>query len=119
MAKKTSKVAANAATETEITAAPTATTETEAASAPAKKAAKKVAAAKKAAKVKKEKTATVAVVRTDTKKAKAIAIVTAGIAAGAARKDTLAKLTSELGMSLPGANTYFQNVKTAKPGWTA
>lgn len=48
----------------------------------------------------------------DSKKSKAIPIVAAGIAAGTARKDILAKLKTELGLGDAGANTYYQNVKS-------
>lgn len=112
------QVAATETTEVATTATPEVTAAPAAKKAKAKKAAP---AAKKAAAVKpvKEKTATVAVIRTETKKFKAIQIATAGIADKVARKDTLAKLQTELGLSASGANTYYQNVKTAKTGWTA
>lgn len=48
------------------------------------------------------------------KKERTIAIVTAGLKAGTARKDIIAKLRTELNMGIPGANTYFQNVKSGK-----
>jgi alanyl-tRNA synthetase len=109
-----------AATETTVASTETTTTVTEVAAPAAKKA--KAAAKKTATKVAKpakEKTATVAVVRADTKKFQAIAIVSEGLAAGTARKDVLTKLQTELKLSAAGSNTYFQNVKSKKAGWTA
>lgn len=55
--------------------------------------------------------------RTDTKKAKAVSIASASIAAGHQRKETIAKLQAEIGLSSAGANTYYQNVKAKKAGW--
>lgn len=48
------------------------------------------------------------------KKERTIAIVTAGQKAGLSRKDIIAKLRTELNMGVPGANTYYQNVKSGK-----
>lgn len=48
------------------------------------------------------------------KKERTIAIVTAGLKAGSTRKAIIAKLRTELNMGIPGANTYFQNVKSGK-----
>ena len=45
-------------------------------------------------------------------KSKVLPLVTAAIAAGTARKDTLAKMQSEFGISAACANTYYQNVKS-------
>lgn len=49
-----------------------------------------------------------------TKKDRAIVIVKAGLAAGKARKDIIAQLRTDLEMGVPGASTYFQNVKSGK-----
>jgi hypothetical protein len=49
-----------------------------------------------------------------TKKDRAIVIVKAGLIAGKARKDVIAQLRTELEMGVPGASTYFQNVKSKK-----
>lgn len=46
-------------------------------------------------------------------KSKVIPMVAAAIAAGTPRKDTLAKMQSEFGISAACANTYYQNVKSA------
>lgn len=45
-------------------------------------------------------------------KSKVVPVVTAAIAAGTARKDTLAKLQADFGISAACANTYYQNVKS-------
>ena len=45
-------------------------------------------------------------------KSKVLPLVTAAIAAGTARKDTLAKMQTEFGISAACANTYYQNVKS-------
>lgn len=48
----------------------------------------------------------------ESKKAGTLRIYAAGIAAGEARKDIIAKMRTELGLSVPGANTYYQNCKS-------
>ena len=48
----------------------------------------------------------------ESKKAGTLRIYAAGIAAGKARKDIIAKMRTELGLSIPGANTYYQNCKS-------
>ena len=45
-------------------------------------------------------------------KSKVLPLVAAAIAAGTARKDTLAKMQTEFGISAACANTYYQNVKS-------
>lgn len=45
-------------------------------------------------------------------KSKVVPVVTAAIAAGTARKDTLTKLQADFGISAACANTYYQNVKS-------
>lgn len=45
------------------------------------------------------------------KKSVVVPVIVAAIAAGTARKDTLARLQSEFKMTASGANTYYQNVK--------
>ncbi len=46
------------------------------------------------------------------KKVRAIAIVRAGWAANHSRKDIIAQLIEQLGMSTAGASTYYQNIKS-------
>lgn len=54
------------------------------------------------------------------KKERAVAIYCEVVNAGGARKDVIKRFTEELGMSSPGASTYFQNCKgTKKVKWTA
>ena len=48
----------------------------------------------------------------ESKKAGTLRIYAAGVAAGKARKDIIAQMRTELGLSVPGANTYYQNVKS-------
>lgn len=48
----------------------------------------------------------------ESKKAGTLRIYAAGIAAGLARKDIIAKMRTELDLSVPGANTYYQNCKS-------
>lgn len=48
----------------------------------------------------------------ESKKDGTLRIYAAGIAAGLARKDIIAKMRTELDLSVPGANTYYQNVKS-------
>lgn len=50
------------------------------------------------------------------KKDQTIAIVHAGWKAGLQRKDIIAQLRTELNMGVPGANTYYQNVKSGAWG---
>lgn len=50
------------------------------------------------------------------KKERTIAIVHAGWDAGKERKDIIAQLRTELEMGVPGANTYYQNVKSGAWG---
>ena len=47
----------------------------------------------------------------ESKKAATIRIFNEGTAAGLARKDIIARMRTELKMGVPGANTYYQNVK--------
>lgn len=51
------------------------------------------------------------------KKDLAVKIVKADIEAKVARKDTLTKLMSEVGLSKPGSATYYQNIKSGTAGW--
>lgn len=110
----------NAAETTEVTAtAPVATTKAEKpAKAPKAEKAPKAPKAEKAPKEKKptatkaEKPAKEAKPVVESKKSKVIPVVQAAIAAGTARKDTLAKLQADLGISAACANTYYQNVKS-------
>lgn len=51
------------------------------------------------------------------KKDLTIAMYTTMTAAGLPRKDIIAKMKSELGLSVPGANTYYQNCKSG--AWKA
>lgn len=61
-----------------------------------------------------------AVRREDTKKFKAIQLVTSNLAAGIARKDTLLALQGDgYGLTSACANTYYQNIKSGQKGWTA
>lgn len=48
----------------------------------------------------------------ESKKDATIRIYKAGKAAGLARKDIIAQLRAELDMGIPGASTYYQNVKS-------
>ena len=48
----------------------------------------------------------------ESKKAGTIRLFKEGQAAGLARKDIIAKMRTELGLSVPGANTYYQNCKS-------
>lgn len=48
----------------------------------------------------------------ESKKAGTLRIYAAGIAAGKARKDIIAQMRTELDLSVPGANTYYQNCKS-------
>ena len=48
----------------------------------------------------------------ESKKAGTLRIYAAGIAAGKARKDIIAQMRTELDLSIPGANTYYQNCKS-------
>lgn len=57
-------------------------------------------------------TAPVAEEKKESKKAATIRIYTEGHAAGLARKEIIAKMRTELGMGVPGANTYYQNCKS-------
>lgn len=50
------------------------------------------------------------------KKERTIQIVHAGWKAGLQRKDIIAQLRTELSMGVPGANTYYQNVKSGAWG---
>lgn len=52
-----------------------------------------------------------------TKKSLAVAIAKNGLATGAERKDTIALMISEAGLSKAGASTYYQNIKSKKIGW--
>ena len=47
-----------------------------------------------------------------TKKARTVAIYSEVMKAKGARKDGIARLTDELGLSLAGASTYWQNCKS-------
>jgi hypothetical protein len=49
--------------------------------------------------------------RTNSKKATAVALIVSELAAGADRQTILAKLVSSAGLTLPGASTYYANVK--------
>lgn len=53
----------------------------------------------------------------ETKKEKAIVIMKAGEAASKARKEVIADLVTEVGMSQSCASTYFQNYKSKAKGW--
>lgn len=54
------------------------------------------------------------------KKDRAVAIYVEVVNAGGARKDVYARFMKELGMSAPGASTYYQNCKGTKAvKWTA
>lgn len=54
------------------------------------------------------------------KKERAVAIYCEVVNAGGARKDVIKRFTEELGMSAPGASTYYQNCKGTKAvKWTA
>lgn len=48
----------------------------------------------------------------ESKKASTLRIYRAMTAEGKARKDIIAKMRTELGLSIPGANTYYQNCKS-------
>ena len=48
----------------------------------------------------------------ESKKAGTLRIYSAMTAEGKARKDIIAKMRTELGLSAPGANTYYQNAKS-------
>ena len=48
----------------------------------------------------------------ESKKAGTLRIYAAGVAAGKARKDIIAQMRTELDLSVPGANTYYQNCKS-------
>lgn len=50
-------------------------------------------------------------VKEPSKKERALAIFAEVTAAGGARKETIARFTTELGLSAPGASTYYQNCK--------
>lgn len=63
-----------------------------------------------------EQKATESVDKKVSKKDQTIAIVHAGWKAGLQRKDIIAQLRTELNMGIPGANTYFQNVKSGQWG---
>lgn len=52
------------------------------------------------------------VAKEPSKKEKAIALIHAGWDAGTKRSEIVAKLRQELNMGIPGANTYFQNVRS-------
>jgi hypothetical protein len=50
----------------------------------------------------------------------AIPVIEAAIKAGTARKDVLQQLQgAPLNLTAAGANTYYQNVKSGKKGWTS
>lgn len=99
------------ATAAEVTAtAPAASTKP--AKAPKAEKAPKAPKEKKATATKAEKPAKEAKPVVESKKSKVIPLVTAAIAAGTARKDTLAKMQADLGISAACANTYYQNVKS-------
>ena len=111
--KSASKSAANAATAAVSATAPVTTPAAKAPKAP--KAEKKATAttAVKAPKAPKAEKPVVVKVEVPSKKSKALPIITADIAAGVARKDTIAKLLdASIGCSAAGANTYYQNVKS-------
>lgn len=95
----------------EVTAtAPTA--EAKPAKAPKAKAEKKAPAEKKATATKAEKPAKEVKEKAPSTKSKVLPLVSAAIAAGTARKDTLAKMQADFGISAACANTYYQNVKS-------
>jgi len=75
-----------------------------------KKQGKATTATKPAAKAKKE--AAPKAEKPASKKSLCVPIVSGAIKAGTARKDTVAKLMTELGISQACANTYYQNVKS-------
>ena len=109
MTNTTATVAsANNAAEAEVTAtAPVANAK------PAKAPkAEKAPKEKKATATKAEKPAKEKVEKAPSTKSKVLPLVTAAIAAGTARKDTLTKLQSDFGISAACANTYYQNVKS-------
>ena len=51
-------------------------------------------------------------VKPASKKARAIEMITAGWKANLVRKDIIAQMMKDLGLSAPGASTYYQNVKS-------
>ena len=104
----TKTTAANNAAEVTATAPTTAVKE----KAPKATKATKPAAEKAPKATKAEKPAKEAKPVVESKKSKVIPMVTAAIAAGTARKDTLAKMQADLGISAACANTYYQNVKS-------
>ena len=93
----------------EVTATAPVATEKPAKSPKAEKAPKE----KKATATKAEKPAKEVKEKAPSTKSKVIPMVAAAIAAGTPRKDTLAKMQSEFGISAACANTYYQNVKSA------
>ena len=108
---------ANNAAEAEVTAtAPVANAKP--AKAPKAEKAPKAPKEKKATATKAEKPAKEKVEKVEkapkapSTKSKVLPLVTAAIAAGTARKDTLAKLQADFGISAACANTYYQNVKS-------
>ena len=80
---------------------------------PAKPKAKR-AARKPKAKSAKAKSAKAKSAKAGSKKAQTVAIYAEVQAAGGSRKDGIARLTSELGMSPAAASTYWQNCKSGK-----
>ena len=95
----------------EVTAtAPAASTKP--AKAPKAEKAPKAPKEKKATATKAEKPAKEVKEKAPSTKSKVIPLVTAAIAAGTARKDTLAKMQADFGISAACANTYYQNVKS-------
>ena len=109
-----SKSATVAATAAVSATAPVTTPAAKAPKAPkAEKKATATTAAVKAPKAPKAEKPVVVKVEVPSKKSKALPIITADIAAGVARKDTIAKLLdASIGCSAAGANTYYQNVKS-------
>ena len=105
----------SAVVESTATAEVTATAPAAAAKTPKATKAEKPAKEKKATATKAEKPAKEKVEKAPkapSTKSKVLPLVTAAIAAGTARKDTLAKMQTEFGISAACANTYYQNVKS-------
>ena len=106
--------AENTTVTTEVSAtAPAAATKAEkSAKAPKAEKSAKAPKEKKPTATKAEKPAKEVKEKAPSTKSKVVPVVTAALAAGTARKDTLAKLQADFGISAACANTYYQNVKS-------
>lgn len=56
--------------------------------------------------------------RTNSKKTEAVALITKMLEKGADRPAILSKLVEKVGLTAPGASTYYANTKNGASGWT-